>query len=121
MTLALTAFENRNVSQTDAMKRMYMMASGRMPTLVIRNTPFTAQEVKQRHELMRKFGFHKLFYLPHGEEILTAFQETNPPSQDTGTFDPVFVRLATGEMTLQQLVAGAEVDLSPVTDDRPFF
>ncbi|MCH8208242.1 MAG: hypothetical protein IIA62_04180 [Nitrospinae bacterium] len=47
------------------------------------------------------------------------------PHPDVGSaanqFDQILVRLATGEITLPQLVAGAGIDISPVTDDSPFF
>ncbi|MFQ5674522.1 MAG: hypothetical protein ACE5G1_01385 [bacterium] len=118
ITLALSAFEERAISQTTAMTHMYMMASGPLPTLVIKNKPFTYTEIRPRYEKIRELGFDKFFFLPHAQELVAMTNESNGAQ---GTLDKVLLGLSTGNLKLADLLRASPFDITPVTDDSPFF
>ena len=118
ITLALTVFEERSISQTDAMKHIYMMASGLLPTVIIKNTPFKPDEIEKRYEVLQQLEFDKLFFIPYAQKMIP---ETGNQKNHTKRLDQVLLSLATDKLRLEQLLEGSELDISPVTDDSPFF
>lgn len=119
--LALTAFKQRNISHSNSMKHMYMMASGRFPTLIIQNSPFEPGEIEKRYRMLQQLGFDKLFYIPYAQKIMLELDNQKSPATKARKLDQVLQGLASGKLSLSQLLRGSQFDISAVTDDSPFF
>ncbi|MFQ5866335.1 MAG: hypothetical protein ACE5IW_14025, partial [bacterium] len=122
ISLALTAFEKHKVSQPEAMKHIYTIASGMMPTIVIKKQPFDSLEVEQRHALLHKLGFDTgSFFVPYVRQLILRPNEQLGLDYEWRMFDQILVDISTGRLTLDKLIEAAIVDIGPVTDDNPFF
>lgn len=122
ISLALTAFEQRDVSQPEAMKHIYTIASGMMPAIVIKKQPFEPGEIEKRHVALHQLGFDQgSFFVPYEQQVVL------PPNKQIGLdfewrmFDQILADISTGKLSLEQLLKAAILDIGPVTDDRPFF
>ena len=122
VSLALTAFEKKNVSQPQAMKHIYTIGSGMMPTIVIKNQPFDSLATNARHVISHQLGFDKgnLFF-PYVPQLTIRPSERLGIDSEWRMFDQILMYISEGKLTLDQLVRSASLDLSPTTDDSPFF
>ncbi|NOY59083.1 MAG: hypothetical protein GXO75_09140 [Calditrichaeota bacterium] len=122
ISLALTAFEKKNISQPDAMKHIYTIGSGMMPTIVIKNQPFDSLTSEARHVISHRLGFDKgnLFF-PFIPQLTIQPSERLGIDSEWRMFDQILVYISEGKLNLDQLVQGAPLDIKPTTDDSPFF
>ncbi len=120
--LTLEAFRRLGVGQADAMKHLYTLSSGHMPTIVIKRGALTRAEADQRHERIHALGYDRgNFFVPFVRQVTQRADEKLDPSLEWRMFDYVMVALADGTISADQLVKKAVYDISAVTDDRPFF
>ncbi len=119
--LTLEVFREKGVSESEAMSHIYTMASGKLPTLVIKKTPFQLAEAKERLEKMIALGQDTRFFVPHVDTILAAFDKRLRDDIFQRKLDQVLFGIATNRIRFNQVVANAGIDLKTVTDDRPFF
>lgn len=122
VALVLTAFKERGVGESDGMKHLYAIASGMMPTLVISNQPFDSTMAAERHSMMHRLGYnYGNIFVPYEQ------QQTYNPFEELGLeteifmFDQSLAELSSGELTLNEFIKRFPYDISPVTDDSPFF
>jgi len=122
ISLALTAFEQKNISQPEAMKHIYTIGSGMMPTIVIKNQPFDSLATNARHLISHRLGFDKgnLFF-PYVPQLTIRPSERLGINSEWRMFDQILMYISEGKLTLDQLVRTASLDLAPTTDDSPFF
>ncbi len=122
ITLTLTAFERRGISQPQAMKHIYTIASGMMPAIVIKKEPFAREEIQERHAALHQRGFDKgSFFVPYEQQVVVTPNEALGIDFEWRMFDQILVDISTGKLSLEQLLQAAVLDIGPVTDDRPFF
>ncbi|MFQ5769990.1 MAG: hypothetical protein ACE5HX_05605, partial [bacterium] len=122
ISLALTAFEQRNIAQATAMKHIYTIASGMMPAIVIKKQPFDKLEIKKRHDILHQLEFDKgSFFVPYEQQVVIRSDKEIGLDFEWRMFDQLLVDISTGKLTLEGLLQGALLDISPVTDDTPFF
>ncbi len=120
--LATQAFHRLGVSQADAMKHLYTLSSGHMPTIVVKRSAYTREEADLRHQKIHTLGFDRgNFFVPYVRQVTQRVDEKLDPSLQWRMFDYVMVALADGTIRTEQLVNAAVYDVSAVTDDRPFF
>ncbi len=120
--LALTAFEKQNISQAEAMKHLYTISSGMMPTVVIKKEPFDSLASKIRHQISHKLRFDQgNFYIPFVKQMTLTSSEKLQIDFEWRMFDQILVDIANGKLTLQQLLSGIPINIEPTTDDSPFF
>jgi spermidine synthase len=120
---ALSALETQGISYMEAMQRMYSLGNSMLPVFVLTRRPISAGESQQLHLQMHRRGFTtKAPYIPNIEQFIytgtTGAQNTNSP--DYMLHEGLY-RLARGEISPAQLRSYSELNLSPVSDDRPFF
>lgn len=115
LAISLESLEQRGLSNTDALKQIYMfgLSSGETiyPCFVLKKTPFVPEGAFARHEKMLQLGY---------EPTLSYF----PYFEDEGTVNPTLKDLASGELSFGQIAEVARemgMDLSTVTDNDPFF
>lgn len=107
LATALAALRERGVSD-DAQALTHVMAfvdpgaNPPIPLLMVRNSPFSREDSLSLGAVAQQVGFTPLF-LPQAL--------AQPPLE----------AVAAGEMPFSQIVAGAEADISPARDNRPFF
>lgn len=122
VSLTVKAFENRGVSQQEAMKHLYTIASGMMPTIVIQNQPLTPDQATQVHELSHKMGFDQgAFYIPYIDQTAVNPQERLGVDKELRMFDRALVAVAQGKVPMETLAKNASLNIEAPTDDRPFF
>jgi len=111
LSISLTALNERDVSNTTAMKQIYMVGSEDYPVFVLKKTPFEPAEAFERYEAIYQFGYDPISsYFPYIGQV--------------GMLNPVLMSLGSGEIgldDLEEMVKERGYDISPVTDDSPFF
>ncbi len=122
VVLALAAFEQQGIGTQAAMQHIYTVNPGTMPTLIVKKTAFDALDIEPRHALMHDLNYDMgNFFVPYApQEPQTTFGQLNLLGMDR-MFDQILVDISTGKLPVQALITYAPFDLSPVTDDSPFF
>ncbi len=120
--MVIEYFNEKGIDPSLSMNHIYTIASGMMPTLVIKKTPFRVEETQARHQLMHKLGFvNGNFFLPYRQA-----PEIRPASLlgldlPWRMFDQVLVALYNGQVTPEEVRQAASFDIGAVHDDKPFF
>lgn len=111
LSISLAALNERGVSNTTAMKQIYVVGSDEYPVFVLKKTPFEPAEAFLRYEAIHQFGYDPISsYFPYIRQV--------------GTLNPVLMTLGSGKIgfdDLKEMVRERGYDISPVTDDSPFF
>ena len=124
LSLVLTAFDERGISNEKAMDYIYTVAKQGMPTLVIRKTPFIPEDIQIRHAALHEMRFDEgTYFFPFQEQASFSFPN---PTDSTSTiewnmFDQYLVDLSDGTTTVDEIAKELPIDISPVTDESPFF
>lgn len=111
LSISLNTLNRRGIGIAEAMKQIYILGSDLYPVFVLKKTPFEAAEVLLTFRAMAPFELEpKTSYFPFIGQ--------------TEMLNPALMRLASGGFTLDhfiQLVKDRGYDISPVSDNRPFF
>jgi len=110
----LTFFNNIGFSTEQAMQHIIIAGSqsyhdmqGTMfPAFIIRKTPYSPQEGKERHDIAMEIGYSHLY---------------TPPKKLCNMVDDNLYNLASGVNTLDDFIKNSNVNIIPATDNRPFF
>ncbi|MFQ6676324.1 MAG: hypothetical protein ACE5LH_08295, partial [Fidelibacterota bacterium] len=122
VVLALKAFEQRRIGHADAMKHIYTIAPWALPTIVIKKEPFTRQQIEERHELIHKLGYdYGPFFLPYVRQEIVRPLENLSILLEWPMFDQNLVDISEEKLGLDDFVRSTALDITPVTDERPFF
>jgi len=111
LSISLNALNRRGIGTTEAMRQIYILGHDLYPVFVLKKAPFEATEMLLTFRAMNQFELEpKVSYFPSigKEEML----------------NPALIRLAGGEITLDRfihMVKERGYDISPVSDNRPFF
>jgi predicted membrane-bound spermidine synthase len=111
LSLSLETLEKKGVATGEAMRRIYIVGSDEYLVFVLRKTPFDRAEVIHLYQAMHQSGL---------ESMLSYF----PYIGQMGAVNPALMALAKGRITideLEKMVKEKGYDISPVTDDSPFF
>lgn len=109
------------ISNSEASKYFYVADQGMMPLLVIKKTPFTKNEIEQRHFISHQAGFDRgVSFFPFVEqiEIDTVVQGQKI---EWNMFDNVLHDVSNNKYDFHELTRKASINLHPVTDNSPFF
>lgn len=112
LSITLAALEKRGTGNADAMKQVYLAGSEDYPVFVLKKVPFRPEEALAAYRAaVGRSGYSPLSsYFPH---VMQA-----------GKINPVLASLETGHRSLGDLVGMVGklgYDISPVTDESPFF
>jgi predicted membrane-bound spermidine synthase len=111
LSVSLAALKKRGVNIPAAMQQIYIVGSDDYLVLVLKKTPFKPEEVLPLFQAIKQFGF---------ESILSYF----PHVSQTGAISPVLMALGSGRIAFknfEKMVKERGYDISPVTDNSPFF
>lgn len=121
ISLAIEAFRMRGVSEQEAMKHIYTVASDMMPAIVIQNQPLSVEEAGEIHKGLHSLGFDKgSFYVPYQQQVVTPGARLGV-DKDLRMFDQFLIDVAGGRVSMPALARSARLDVGVVTDNRPFF
>jgi hypothetical protein len=125
LSISLEALNQRGVDSKAAMDQIYIVGSVEFPVFVLKKTPFELNEMVSMHQSIHQPGYEPTFsYLP------TIRQGSCTPHMEMLRFDecamfaPLLVGVSRGDVNIDDLIGVAEkqgLDISPVTDDSPFF
>jgi spermidine synthase len=122
ISMAIEAFGRRGVSEQEAMKHLYTVASDMMPVIVIQNQGLTTEQAEEVHQGIHKLGFDKgAFYIPYQKQVVTPANARLGIDKELRMFDQFLINVSEGKLSMATLARSATVDISPVTDNRPFF
>lgn len=111
LSTSLNALNRRGIGTVEAMRRIYIMGHDLYPVFVLKKTPLAERETLLTFQAMSQFELEpKTSYFPFIGQA--------------GTLNPALMRLASGEVPLDrfiQMVKDRGYDISPVSDNRPFF
>jgi hypothetical protein len=113
VSLAQEACERRGC---DAATHLAIVQSGRVATFLLKRSPFSADEIGRLRDVSDRLGF-RVLYAPPANGVRTA----TPPDEsieDTSTSD--YARLIEAP-DRQRFLESYAKDITPTTDDRPFF
>jgi len=103
LSLAVAALLAEGVEKPE--RHLVLVGTGSLANLLVRRTPFTAEEIRTVSEVARRDGFELLAApgRPSADPLLAAIAGAASPS------------------ALRAAAAHPYLDLTPPTDDRPFF
>lgn len=112
LSISLASLDRRGTDNREAMKQIYITGSGDYPVFVLKKKPFEPAEASEMYKIaVRQLGYDPVSsYFPHVRQ--------------QGKLNPVLVSLETGQRDLSDLVnlvGKRGYDISPVTDQSPFF
>jgi hypothetical protein len=110
VSTSLAALEERGVSHTEGMKRIYALGSKDKKYLfVMRKIPFSPSEISAKYDLMQRLKYEPASsYFPYAQ----------------GEFNPQFTALGNGDISpemMQKIYKEKGYQVFPVTDNSPFF
>lgn len=115
VTTAIKALESEGKNVKEAMRQLVVTENMQhhmtFPVLILKKTAFTPEESIEMFKKSEEIGFNPVY-----------FPYSNPVSKQR--LDPILVALENGETdlgTLIDLASRNQVDITPPTDDRPFF
>jgi hypothetical protein len=119
---SLAALREAGLTVTEAMERIYILGHPRMPVFAVRNQALTAQDADVLHAMLHLRGFEaSSSYIPYVEQAVLDLGISESIDAEWRMMNQNMIDLAAGAIEPQQLVAAIPLDISPVTDDRPFF
>ena len=113
LSISLSALDKRDISNEAALKQIYILGSPFITTFVLKKTPFEPTEAVSRYEA----AMHRPAY----QSTLSYFPYID---DEDAVFDAAIMALANREITLDDFEKAGKnqgYDISPVTDDSPFF
>jgi predicted membrane-bound spermidine synthase len=111
LSISLAALHKKDVSIESGMNRIYIVGSDDYQVFVLKKTPF---------EPMRVFPMYQALHQLELESNLAYF----PYIRQAGAINPALMALADGMIVFEdfaKMVKERGYDISPVTDDSPFF
>jgi len=118
----LDALQERGTNYTDAMKQIYLLGNPMMPVFVLHKRALSEEQATIIHSALHAAGFDgETSYIPYIKQSLVNI--TMPGNLETSwqMMNQNLIDLAQGNIQPQQLVDASPADISPVSDDNPFF
>lgn len=122
ITTSLVALEKLGLDKTAAMERIYTIGEEMMPLVVLKKSPFTIEESNKIHDQAHILGFDTAqTYIPHIEQQIENMKHQDGTTMAHCMFNNSLVDLSKGKINTKDLIKSVYFNISPVTDDRPFF
>jgi len=109
---ALYAFNENGINHSDAVNHFLILGSEYAPTLVIKKSAFTFDEIKSIEKVSKSFppDFPRVTYLPF---------LSNPVGNEVENI--LLQEMKDGQRSLEEIINSNSSDISPIHDDSPFF
>ena len=122
--LTLKAFEERGISNQEAMNHLYVVSKHDMPALVVKKTPFEGKDMQERHAVLHQLEYDQGdYFIPFQEQaaFLLPVPDDSTSTIEWRMFDQNLYHLSDGTMTMEDFAKKFPLNISPVYDDNPFF
>jgi len=124
-SISLTALNQRGIDNVSAMQRVLVIGSHRFPVFIMKKAPFAPAEALTIHQSVHQPGYDPtLSYLPTIKISSYTPHQEGVPFDECATLNPLLVAISQRWANLADLSKALKskgVDISPVTDDDPFF
>jgi len=118
----LRTLEEEKVSNEAAMQQLYTVSDGMMALLVVKKSAFTPEEARVRHQGMHTFNFtYPVTWFPYIPQRNIHTNLQNSMMAMRPMFDQTLVYIANDIYGLDGAFMDYPVNVTPVTDDQPFF
>ncbi len=125
LSISLAALSQRGVDSEAAMEQIYIIGSDSYPVFVLKKTPFESAEIALIHQSIHQLRYDLLSsYLPGNGQGSTTYHMEEGHFNELSTFNLSLLGIGNGEIGFSDLERALEegnLDVSPVTDDSPFF
>jgi len=125
LSISLAALGQRGVDSAAAMEQIYIIGSDSYPVFVLKKTPFESAEIALIHQSIHQLGYDPLSsYLPGNGQGSTNYHVEEGHFNELSTLNLSLRGIGRGEISFSDLERALEeesIDVSPVTDDSPFF
>lgn len=122
--LALKAFEEKEISNRQAMNHLYVVSKYNMPALVVKKNPFEGKDIQVRHAALHQLEYDQGdYFVPFQEQAtyLLPVPDDTTSTIEWSMFDQNLYNLSDGTMTMEDFDKKFPLNISPVYDDNPFF
>jgi len=118
----LAALQDQGVSVPDAMQRIYLLGHPMMPVVVLNKRPLSPEKAQTLHAALHLAGFDgRMSYIPYAKQVVLDLGISEGVDTVWRMMNQNMIDLAEGNIQPEQLVASTAIDISPVSDDQPFF
>jgi hypothetical protein len=125
LSISLAALEERGVANEAALKQIYMVGANQYPVFVMKKTPFELTEAVAMHQSIHQMGYDPtLSYLPGIKQGSCTLHKEGSRFSECEMLFPPFMAMSKGTIDFsdfERVLDEAGWDVSPVTDNRPFF
>ena len=122
ITTSLTALEDLGISNEEAMNHIYTGGKELNAVLVLKKNPFNVEEAEELFDNMLSLNlFTDYSYIPQLEQKTEYYKGENGSVLENNFFNNDLVLLSQGKLKLIDLIKEAPFNISPATDDKPFF
>jgi hypothetical protein len=125
LSISLAALSQRGVDSEAAMEQIYIIGSGSYPVFVLKKTPFESAEIAPIHQSIHQLRYDpSSSYLPGTGPGSTNYHVEEGHFNELSTLNLSLRGINRGEIGFSDLERALEegnLDVSPVTDDSPFF
>ena len=125
LSISLAALSEREVDSRAAMEQIYVVGSDIFPVFVLKKTPFKSAEIAPIHQSIHQLGYDSSSsYLPGIGQGSTNYHMKEGLFDELSTFNLALRGMSRGQIGFSDLeasLAEGGLDVSPVTDDNPFF
>lgn len=111
LSISLCSLSKKGISPAQAMNQIYIVASDEYLLFLLKKTPFEATAVFPMDQTIHQFGY----------DLGSSYF---PYMQHVGGYNPALIALNHGKIVPEDLIKMVKdrgYDISPVTDDNPFF
>lgn len=119
----LKAFERKKIPAQMAMKHIVLIGRDSAPALILRKNAFTTEDAETYYGMIRTLGQEgSSNFIPHVDQHVIEYRD-----QETGRMksklmlNQLLYRLSRGDIDLGTFVDLQPENVSPVSDDSPFF
>jgi hypothetical protein len=113
---------NRGLPIEDAMKQVVTIGTDSAPALILKTTPFTADEITVFYAVMTSLGLQGTTnFIPGMPQRSREVTLSDGTESTVYEFHPGLSSLARGEWSIEDLNTHSSEDIGIVTDNSPFF
>ncbi|MFH1646924.1 MAG: hypothetical protein ABID71_04430 [Chloroflexota bacterium] len=124
-SVSVTALGQLGIDSQAAVGRMYTLGADEYPVFVMKKSPLEPEEIVALHGLIDQPGYNmKTSYLPGIGESASPGAEADVGFDENSMLNPIFTAIGNGTVSFNDLLlehGEHHLDISPVTDDSPFF
>ncbi len=123
LSSTLKSFETEGIPPEEALKRIAVVGSDSNPTIIIKNSRFTGDEIKAFYTVLERYNQRgSTNYIPGlKQRYKTEINREEEREEHVPQFHPDIYAMAGGKMSLDQFAATGDENIAWVSDNSPFF